>query len=71
MNKSNPALDPKQDPFDSPDTPDDHEPETVATPEGDNEFAPDQPLRPAPDGLQTPRGSDQRGETQAYKEDKR
>ena len=28
------------------------EPDTVATPEGDNEFAPDQPLTPAPDGLQ-------------------
>ena len=27
-------------------------PDTVATPEGDNEFAPDQPLKPAPEGLQ-------------------
>lgn len=30
--------------------------ETIATPEGDNEFAPDQPLRPL-DGLETPAGS--------------
>ncbi len=27
-------------------------PDTVGTPEGDNEFAPDQPLTPAPEGLQ-------------------
>ncbi len=27
-------------------------PDTVATPEGDNEFRPDQPLTPAPEGLQ-------------------
>ena len=27
-------------------------PDTVGTPEGDNEFAPDQPLTPAPQGLQ-------------------
>jgi hypothetical protein len=30
----------------------DDKPDTVATPEGDNEYAPDQPLQPAPDGLQ-------------------
>ncbi len=35
-----------------PDSPMDAEPDTVATPEGDNEYSPDQPLRPAPDGLQ-------------------
>jgi segregation and condensation protein B len=46
-----------QDPRDSPDNPEDHEPDTVATPEGDNEGAPDEPLEPAPAGLQTPRGS--------------
>ncbi len=40
------------DPRDSPDDPETKEPQTVATPEGDNEYAPDQPLRPAPDGLQ-------------------
>lgn len=27
---------------------------TVATPEGDNEFAPDQPLKPIDDGHQKP-----------------
>ncbi len=40
------------DPRDSPNNPQIHQPSTVATPEGDNEFAPDQPLKPAPDGLQ-------------------
>jgi hypothetical protein len=63
------GLDPKADPFDSPDTPADHEPKTVATPEGDNEFAPDQPLKPIQETegtLQTPRGQG----PQAYKQDK-
>ncbi|MBW4028690.1 MAG: SMC-Scp complex subunit ScpB [Acidobacteria bacterium] len=50
------VLDPAPDSKDSPDTPEDHEPDTVATPEGDNEAAPDAPLAPAADGLQTPRG---------------
>lgn len=40
------------DPRDSPDNPQSNQPPTVATPEGDNEYAPDQPLKPAPDGLQ-------------------
>ena len=40
------------DPLDSPDSPETNEPDTVATPEGDNEYAPDQPLRPAPEGMQ-------------------
>ncbi len=40
-----------------PDTPLDNEPDVVATPEGDNEFAPDQPLKDVSDGLQTPRGN--------------
>ncbi len=40
------------DPRDSPNTPETEQPSTVATPEGDNEFAPDQPLTPAPEGLQ-------------------
>ena len=40
------------------DSPMDAEPDTVGTPEGDNEYRPDQPLTPAPDGEQTPRGSD-------------
>ncbi len=29
-------------------------PDTVATPEGDNEFAPDQPITPIPGGLHKP-----------------
>jgi hypothetical protein len=44
-------LDPKPDPRDSPDTPEDNEPDTVATPEGDNEYPPDVPLTPAPKGM--------------------
>jgi hypothetical protein len=62
-------LDPKPEAFDSPDTPQDHEPTTVATPEGDNEFAPDQPLKPIQEiegTLQTPRGQG----PQSYKQDK-
>jgi hypothetical protein len=51
-------LDPKPDPFDSPDSPEDNEPDTVATPEGDNEAPPDVPLTPAPDGLQSVPGFD-------------
>jgi hypothetical protein len=45
-------LDPEPDPRDSPDTPEDNEPDTVATPEGDGEYPPDAPLQPAPEGLQ-------------------
>ena len=45
-------LDPEPDALDSPDSPEDREPGTVATPEGDNEYAPDAPLKPAPEGLQ-------------------
>lgn len=45
-------LDPAPDPLDSPDTPEDDEQDTVATPEGDNEGDPDAPLQPLPDGLQ-------------------
>ena len=41
-----------KDPRNSPDSSQTEEPTTVATPEGDNEFAPDQPLTPAPEGLQ-------------------
>ena len=62
-------LDPREDILDSPDTPEDHEPDTVATPEGDNEFAPDQPLKPIQEiegTLQAPRGNG----PQSYKQDK-
>ena len=45
-------LDPTPEAKDSPDSPQDNQPSTVATPEGDNEYAPDQPLKPAADGLQ-------------------
>ena len=40
------------------DSPQDHEPDTVGTPEGDNEFMPDQPLSKLPaDAEQIPRGN--------------
>ena len=45
-------LDPGPDPRDSPDTPEDNEPDTVATPEGDNEWPPDEPLKPIAGGFQ-------------------
>lgn len=49
-----------------PDSPQDHEPDVVGTPEGDNEFAPDEPLHPVPDGAeQDPRGA----EPDPYKQD--
>lgn len=50
---SNQTLTPNaDDPRDSPDEPQTNQPGTVATPEGDNEYAPGQPLKPAPDDLQ-------------------
>jgi hypothetical protein len=36
----------------------DHEPDAIATPEGDNEYAPDQPLIPAAPTPERPRGDD-------------
>jgi hypothetical protein len=45
-------LDPKPDPRDSPDTPEDNEPDTLTTPEGDDEDLPDVPMKPAPGGMQ-------------------
>jgi hypothetical protein len=55
-------LDPNPDPRDSPDSPQDDEPSTLSTPEGDNEASPDAPLDPDStdadlEGLQIPRGS--------------
>ena len=48
-----PSLTPNSyDPRDSPDTPQTNQPDTVGTPEGDNEYSPGQPLQPAPEGLQ-------------------
>ena len=61
-------LDPKRDSRDSPDSPEDHDPDTVASPEGDNETRPNQPPKPAPDGLQISPGSTH-GEIQDYKQD--
>jgi hypothetical protein len=50
-------LDPKPDPRDSSDTPEDNEPDTVATPEGDGEEPPDAPLKPGLEGLQRTRSN--------------
>ena len=36
--------------------PEDNEPDTIDTPEGDNEYAPDQPLTPTPPTPDRPRG---------------
>jgi hypothetical protein len=47
-------LDPKLDPRDSPDTPEDNEPDTLETPEGDEEWPLDKPLKPLPGGMQKP-----------------
>jgi hypothetical protein len=45
-------MDPTRNPFDSPDRPEDEEPDPLTTPEGDNEGEPDAPLKPAPEGMQ-------------------
>jgi hypothetical protein len=45
-------------PTEPPDSPEDNEPDTLATPEGDNEYAPDQPLTPSAPVPERPRGDD-------------
>jgi hypothetical protein len=40
------------------DSPEDNEPDTLATPEGDNEYAPDQPLTPTAPVPERPRGDE-------------
>jgi hypothetical protein len=45
-------------PTEPPDSPEDHQPDTIATPEGDNESAPGQPLSPTPPIPERPRGDD-------------
>jgi len=47
-------LDPAPDPRDSADSPEDNEPDTVTTPEGDAEGPPDAPPFPVPPGMQIP-----------------
>ncbi|MEI9981291.1 MAG: hypothetical protein WDN23_20275 [Edaphobacter sp.] len=49
---ANSDLDPPPDPRDSPDSPEDNEPDTVATPEGDS------PPFPVPPGMQIPSSID-------------
>jgi hypothetical protein len=45
-------------PTQPPDSPEDNEPDTIATPEGDNEFARDQPLTPSVPVAERPRGDE-------------
>lgn len=45
-------------PIELPDSPADNGPDTVATPEGDNEYAPDQPLQPSNPTPERPRGNE-------------
>ncbi|HEY5329194.1 MAG TPA: hypothetical protein VIJ79_04860 [Acidobacteriaceae bacterium] len=45
-------------PTQPPDSPEDNEPDTIATPEGDNEAPPDQPLAPSDVDLERPRGDE-------------
>jgi len=40
------------------DSPEDNEPDTIATPEGDSEYAPDQPLPPDEPVPERPRGDE-------------
>ena len=47
-----------QHPTEPPDSPEDNQPSTVATPEGDNEYAPDQPLSPSAPIPERPRGNE-------------
>jgi hypothetical protein len=46
-------------PTQPPDSPEDNEPDTIATPEGDNETLPDEPLTPSDDvDIERPRGDE-------------
>ena len=45
-------------PTQPPDGPEDNEPDTIATPEGDNEFSPEQPLAPLDTDVERPRGDE-------------
>ena len=52
---------PKNAPIASTHSPHDRGPDTVATPEGDNEYPPDVPVGPVPEGLHTPPGFGPKG----------
>jgi hypothetical protein len=45
-------------PTQPPDSPEDNQPDTIATPEGDNEYLPNQPLPPDQPTPDRPRGDD-------------
>jgi len=50
---------PPTDPSDPPDYVPEDEPDTIATPEGDNEYAPGQPLPPGTEpAIERPRGNE-------------
>jgi hypothetical protein len=45
-------------PTEPPDSPEDNEPGTIGTPEGDNEGLPDEPLAPSDVHIERPRGDE-------------
>jgi hypothetical protein len=47
-------------------SPDPNEPDNIATPEGDNEYAPDQPLSPDPPAIERPRGDEPHSKEPLY-----
>lgn len=49
-----------------PDSPDDHEPDTLATPQGDNETLPEQPLSPPEPQPERPRGNEPHSKEPLY-----
>jgi hypothetical protein len=48
------------------DSPEDNEPDTIATPEGDNEYAPDQPLDSTAPAVERPRGDEPHSKEPLY-----
>jgi hypothetical protein len=59
---TDPNLTPTPDALDSPDFVDDTAADTIATPEGDNEYAPDQPLTGDNLTITRPRGDEPHSE---------
>lgn len=53
-------------PTEPPDSPEDNEPDTLATPEGDNEYLPSEPLSPAAPTPERPRGDEPHSKEPLY-----
>jgi hypothetical protein len=53
-------------PTEPPDSPEDNEPDTVATPEGDNEYLPGEPLSPDAPVPERPRGEEPHSDEPLY-----